>query len=374
MCLGTHRTAKPVLLPTAMQAVEGSLSNAIATLNKQQYDCQHLERSPAPLDDTKIPQSITEQQEEHHTTVHHSEHPRHGHRHSTGVHIIVQHNYHDHSHDTTVAYKDEHPVRGGVSVPFPLKLHQMLDSVKRNGCEDIVSWQPHGRCFVIHKPRELVELLPRYFKLSKLASFQRQLNLYGFQRLTRGPDRGGYYHELFLRGKPDLAHTIQRTKVKGTCVRARSNPQQEPNFWTMDWMEEERDDARSPPSLVADTSSSSFVYPGTWLGPSMVTASIVPIVSPPTGARKQVIVPSADATPMDDDTVYAFGNKTFHELDVFQPLSSDDFKWQPSTYGAQTSTADAENFFQDFQFPFNIGVEVENDAIFGEMLQSLIAL
>lgn len=89
-------------------------------------------------------------------------------------HIVVQHCYHDHAHDSRVDYQEDQPARGGVAVPFPLKLHDMLDAVVENGHEHIVSWQPHGRCFVVHKPKEFIELLPHYFKLSKLASFQRQ--------------------------------------------------------------------------------------------------------------------------------------------------------------------------------------------------------
>lgn len=73
----------------------------------------------------------------------------------------------------------------------------------------------------------------RYFRQSKLTSFQRQLNLYGFQRLTRGPDAGGYYHELFLRGRVFLAHRMERTKVKGTRFKAASSPDSEPDFYRM---------------------------------------------------------------------------------------------------------------------------------------------
>lgn len=64
-------------------------------------------------------------------------------------------------------------------------------------------------------------------------SFQRQLNLYGFQRLTRGPDTNGYYHECFLRGKAFLITKMVRTRIKGTKVKAASSPEQEPDFYAM---------------------------------------------------------------------------------------------------------------------------------------------
>jgi HSF-type DNA-binding len=51
--------------------------------------------------------------------------------------------------------------------------------------------------------------------MTNYASFQRQLNLYGFKSMSQGPDKGGYYHELFLRGRPDLAARITRQKFKG---------------------------------------------------------------------------------------------------------------------------------------------------------------
>jgi hypothetical protein len=76
----------------------------------------------------------------------------------------------------------EQPVsRGGVATPFPWKLHDMLDSVEEQGLQHIVSWQIHGRCFAIHNVQEFVPLISTYFNQTKLASFQRQLNLCKYQ-------------------------------------------------------------------------------------------------------------------------------------------------------------------------------------------------
>jgi hypothetical protein len=106
--------------------------------------------------------------------------------------------------------------RGGVTEPFPEKLHRMLEATEREGLSDVVSFFSHGRAFSIHKPRRFVaEIMPRFFRQTRLTSFQRQLNLYGFRRISQGPDNGGYYHELFLKGRQGLCVNMKRTKVKG---------------------------------------------------------------------------------------------------------------------------------------------------------------
>lgn len=116
---------------------------------------------------------------------------------------------------------------------FPSQLHHMLDDAERKEFDDIVSWQPHGRCFVVHKVKEFVEqILPNYFRQSKFPSFQRQLNLYEFSRITQGKDRNAYYHDRFLRGMPELSEHMNRCKVKGTRVRHAPQPELEPDFYS----------------------------------------------------------------------------------------------------------------------------------------------
>lgn len=76
-------------------------------------------------------------------------------------------------------------------VPFPWRLHQMLEEIEVQGNAAVVSWLPDGQHFQVHNPQLFVEnVIPKFFKQKSYKSFQRQLHLYGFQRETDGPNRG----------------------------------------------------------------------------------------------------------------------------------------------------------------------------------------
>jgi HSF-type DNA-binding len=128
--------------------------------------------------------------------------------------------------------------RGGVTEPFPEKLHRMLKAVADSGDSGIISFYAHGRAFGVHDPERFVkEVMPIYFKQSRLSSFQRQLNLYGFTRISSGPDTGGYYHELFLQARPTLCVHMRRVGVpQGSEDRRKLKSgakRNEPDFYTM---------------------------------------------------------------------------------------------------------------------------------------------
>jgi hypothetical protein len=96
--------------------------------------------------------------------------------------------------------KNKAQLKGGVSEPFPQKLYRMLEEAEANDQEAVLSFFPHGRAFTVHKPRQFIdEIMPKYFSTNRMSSFQRQLNLYGFRRVTEGRDKGGYFHEFFLK-------------------------------------------------------------------------------------------------------------------------------------------------------------------------------
>jgi len=169
----------------------------------------------------------------------------------------VQHNYHDHSKEApcrtgnrvTKESRDACPVtvdleyssrfvmpdsKGRVLSRFPRKLHELLETIDEDGPAGVISWQPHGRSFLIHKAEEFITtVMPQHFRQTKLSSFHRQLNLYGFLRITQGRDKGAYYHELFLRGKSFLVDRIKRQKVKGTMIKSAASPETEPDFYSM---------------------------------------------------------------------------------------------------------------------------------------------
>jgi hypothetical protein len=58
-------------------------------------------------------------------------------------------------------------------IPFPWRLHQMLEEIEKAGDASTVSWLPNGRHFQVHNPQDFVDkVIPRFFKQKSYKSFQ----------------------------------------------------------------------------------------------------------------------------------------------------------------------------------------------------------
>jgi hypothetical protein len=99
---------------------------------------------------------------------------------------------------------------------FPFRLHQLLDSTEDKADKSrIVSWLPGGKSFRVHDKAAFAHIiLPHFFGTSKYRSFQRNVNLWGFHTVPKGPEKGSCSHPMFQKGLPDLCHTMERVPVK----------------------------------------------------------------------------------------------------------------------------------------------------------------
>ena len=87
----------------------------------------------------------------------------------------------------------------GRLLPFPQRVHRMLQYAERHGKSHIVSWiPPFGRAFKVHRPNDFIEEVASvYFNLTQYQSFQRQLLNYGFLRIEGG-SHGAYCLDVSL--------------------------------------------------------------------------------------------------------------------------------------------------------------------------------
>jgi hypothetical protein len=92
----------------------------------------------------------------------------------------------------------------------------MLEDAEIRGFEKIVAWQLGGCAFkVIEKDAFVRQILPKYCKQTSYKSFLRQVNLYGFSRISMSQAKGGhaggsYYHKAFRRGERQKASRMEK--------------------------------------------------------------------------------------------------------------------------------------------------------------------
>nr|URS73014.1 heat shock factor protein 1 [Heteropneustes fossilis] len=106
----------------------------------------------------------------------------------------------------------------GTNVPaFLTKLWTLVDDPDT---DPLICWSPSGNSFhVFDQGRFSKEVLPKYFKHNNMASFVRQLNMYGFRKVVHieqgglvKPERDDteFQHPYFLRGQEHLLENIKR--------------------------------------------------------------------------------------------------------------------------------------------------------------------
>ncbi|CAJ1966300.1 unnamed protein product [Cylindrotheca closterium] len=107
-----------------------------------------------------------------------------------------------------------------MNLPFPIKLHYILSNP---AFQDCIAWLPHGRAWKVTDQKGFEsKVIPKFFRSDRMASFMRQVNGWAFNRITEGPDMNAYYHDMFLRGIPNLCFDMRRPpKVKHAAAAAR---------------------------------------------------------------------------------------------------------------------------------------------------------
>ncbi|XP_054710718.1 heat shock factor protein 1-like isoform X2 [Uloborus diversus] len=108
----------------------------------------------------------------------------------------------------------------------PAFLVKLWKLVEDTSCDDLIAWSDNGTSFIIRDQAKFAkELLPQYFKHNNMASFIRQLNMYGFRKVMnyertsiRGEsDEMEFMHSFFCKGQGSLLELIKR-KIPNTKV------------------------------------------------------------------------------------------------------------------------------------------------------------
>uniref|UniRef100_A0A8C3S1P5 Heat shock transcription factor 1 n=1 Tax=Chelydra serpentina TaxID=8475 RepID=A0A8C3S1P5_CHESE len=116
---------------------------------------------------------------------------------------------------------------GGSNVPaFLTKLWTLVEDPDT---DPLICWSPSGNSFHVFDQGQFAkEVLPKYFKHNNMASFVRQLNMYGFRKVVH-IEQGGlvkpekddteFQHPYFIRGQEQLLENIKRKVTSVSSIK-----------------------------------------------------------------------------------------------------------------------------------------------------------
>lgn len=93
---------------------------------------------------------------------------------------------------------------------FVVKLLDIIETTD----DTVIRWGGSETSVIIEKPHELSKVLSTFFQSSKVTSFVRQLNFYGFHKFVKNKQKNEFTHENFQRGDWDALALIKRRHPK----------------------------------------------------------------------------------------------------------------------------------------------------------------
>ncbi|XP_038883399.1 heat stress transcription factor B-3-like [Benincasa hispida] len=100
-------------------------------------------------------------------------------------------------------------IRKSTPAPFLVKTYTVVEDP---ATDEVISWNGNGTAFVVWQTAEFAkDVLPKLFKHCNFSSFVRQLNTYGFRKVTT--TRWEFYNDKFQKGEKEKLCEIRRRKT-----------------------------------------------------------------------------------------------------------------------------------------------------------------
>ena len=122
-----------------------------------------------------------------------------------------------------------------VTLPSPAEtpafLFKLWKALEATEFSQYISWSNNGNSFIIHDQNQFSRIvLPNFFKHSHFTSFVRQLNMYGFRKLTNmaytsttsGQEPLEFHHPQFIKGHPSLLEYVKRKSPSSFRIGSRT--------------------------------------------------------------------------------------------------------------------------------------------------------